>query len=328
MAVIDVTVVVCTYNRAALLHRALASLAALQTAGRFQYEIVVIDNASTDETAQVIAQAAQTTPVPLRGVYEAQPGVSAARNRGIREAAGEWIAFFDDDQEADPRWLHELLSTAADKQVRCACGVIRLRLDSQDQARLAFACRELLGELEARQAAGCFSRRCAPGAGNMLVHRTVFAQIGGYDESLREAGEDSDFNNRLLAAGIQGWYSPRALAWHNTPPYRLTERYLRWKARRNGGHIARRDRQERGRAGAVLPLLARVGHALLVLAPRLAWARLRRDPQQALGARCRLWRAEGYIRFALHYLQPALFAQRSFFSEMDFRAERELFAPG
>ena len=84
----DVSVVVCTYNRAALLRAALASLMELRTADRFQYEIVAVDNGSTDETSRVIQEAAASAPVPLRGVAEPQPGVACARNCGVRARGG------------------------------------------------------------------------------------------------------------------------------------------------------------------------------------------------------------------------------------------------
>src|SRR4029077_10495906 len=99
----NVSIVVCTHNRAAMLRDALESLLRIETAGKFSYEIVVVDNASTDGTAQTVASLRQTAPV-LRYVYEAKKGIATARNRGLRESKGEWIAFFDDDQLADPRW--------------------------------------------------------------------------------------------------------------------------------------------------------------------------------------------------------------------------------
>ena len=97
----DISTIVCTYNRADMLRSALASLYDLATDGEFTYEIVVIDNASTDATPAAIAAAAAESSAPLRGVHEPQKGVVAARNRGIREARGRWIAFFDDDQLAE-----------------------------------------------------------------------------------------------------------------------------------------------------------------------------------------------------------------------------------
>ena len=99
MGVMDVTVVVCTYNRAALLRDALASLQALEKGDDFRYEILVVNNASTDDTDRAVAECARGSPVPLRGVYEpravvgllplGEPPGTARRRRdpgeGVRE---------------------------------------------------------------------------------------------------------------------------------------------------------------------------------------------------------------------------------------------------
>jgi hypothetical protein len=130
----------------------------------------------------------------------------------------------------------------------------------------------------------------------------------------------------MYAAGIEGWHTPRAFSYHVVPPYRLGEDYLRWKAQRNGGHIARRNRQEWGRVMFVLNLLARTGQAVFGHIPRLLAARLRGDRVWVQEMRCRLWHSEGYVRHALFYLAPRLFPQRAFFARMDFRSERALFA--
>src|SRR5688572_12404265 len=124
----DISIVVCTHNRAAMLREALASLYHLETGGRFTYEIVVIDNASTDATPQAIAAAAGESPAPLRGIHESQKGIVAARNRGIQEARGRWIAFFDDDQLADGRWLAELYRGAGQFDCRVVGGAVHLSL--------------------------------------------------------------------------------------------------------------------------------------------------------------------------------------------------------
>jgi GT2 family glycosyltransferase len=331
-AALDVTVVVCTYNRAGLLRDTLTSLMALETAGRFRYEILVVDNASTDETPAVVAAAEKRSPVPLRGVREARPGVACARNRGVREARGEWVAFFDDDQVADPHWLAELLAMTRERGARCVGGANRLRLPGgRPDDELHPACRALLGGGVSPPAPRRYTRKSAPGAGNLLVQRRVFDEVGLFDEGLRDAGEDGDLYRRMWAAGVPAWQTPRAVMYHVIPAYRLEENYLRWKALRNGGHVARRTWRERGRLAFVGLLAARLGQAAAVHLPRLLWARLCGDREGARGARCLLWRAQGFFRYGLSFLAPRLFAQRAFFNWLEFRAERELFpipAPG
>jgi succinoglycan biosynthesis protein ExoM len=322
---IDVSVVVCTYNRAAFLRDALASLKALVVEESLRHEIVVIDNASTDETSQVIAEAALDSPCPLRGGYEAKPGVAAARNCGIRESRGQWIAFFDDDQIADSQWLAELLAMARAKSIRCVGGSNRLRLPPGTPAQLG---PEICGQLGASGGGDSprpYDMKLAFATNNLLIHRTVFAEVGVFDETAVDGGEDSDLFRRVYAAGIQSWYTPRAFSFHVVPPHRLTAPYLRWKALRGGGHIARRNWRNKKRIPFLLDLFARVGQALLVYLPKFLASRVLGTCEQALDARCFLWRAEGYIRYSLSYLFPKLCAQRAFFAGLDFRSERELF---
>jgi len=322
---VDVTIVVCTYNRADLLRNALESLAALQTFGRWRYEIVVVDNASTDDTSRVIEAAVRRAAVPVRGVREPSKGVACARNCGIRAARGRWIAFCDDDEIANPCWLSELLGTAERLGVRCVGGAIHLLLPESVLAGLPTVCRRLLGESAAATASRRLSRKLTAVTGNLLIHRTVFDEIGLFDETLREAGEDTDLSRRMQAAGIAGWFIPAATVQHVVPPYRLEENYFRWTSLRNGMHLAQREHQQLGRAAFALVLAARSARAVLQYLTALAWGRIRRSPQRRLGARCHLWRSEGYVRAALRWLAPGVFGQQSFFASMDFRSERQTF---
>ena len=97
-----------------------------------------------------------------------------------------------------------------------------------------------------------------------------------------------------------------------------------WKAGYRN-YRARRNRQQWGPVMFLAVLGARLGQVLTVHLPRLIWSKLRRAEDRALSARCLLWRAEGYVRFALSFLAPRLFAQRAFLSWLEFRSERELF---
>ncbi len=128
MQPVDISLVVCTFNRAPLLRRTLESLARQTTGDRFTYEILVIDNASTDETPHVIQSAEQGNAVMVRGVREARKGVAIARNRAIAETNGKWIAYQDDDQWAEPDWLYELFALAQKRESLCVGGAVLLEL--------------------------------------------------------------------------------------------------------------------------------------------------------------------------------------------------------
>src|SRR5437762_1875024 len=141
----DISIVVCTHNRAPMLRAALASLSELE-ADKFTYEIVVVDNGSTDETPQVIAAAAHESRHLLRGIYESEKGIVPARNRGICESRGRWIAFFDDDQLADRQWLAELYQGTCARQCPVGGGAVYLALPDQCARHLDPTVRMLLGE--------------------------------------------------------------------------------------------------------------------------------------------------------------------------------------
>jgi glycosyltransferase involved in cell wall biosynthesis len=322
MSTLDVTVVVCTYNRAALLRRTLASLAELETGGRFTYELLVVDNASTDDTPAVIVEAAARCPVPLRSVRETSPGISSARNRGLAEAHTEWIAFFDDDQLAEPQWLAALLETAEKNHVLCVGGPVFPLLPPECPAALAPTLQRLLLQTRPCRKVRRCGRKLVPTGGNIMVHRRVFAQVGGYDEAFQEGGEDTDFYHRCRRAGFDAWFNPAAAAHHLIPSSRIKPAYLRWNALRAGWVFARRDYDQWGLAGVMLLTGARLGQGLALRLPRLAWARLRGDQGKALTLSCRLWLMQSYVRRTLNLLAPRLFAQREFVSKLEFRSER------
>ncbi len=322
MTTVDVTIVMCTRNRADLLRGAMNSLVAQLTDGAFTYELLIVNNASTDNTAEVIAEVAARTPVTVRSVYEAQTGQVTARNRGLREAQGEWIANFDDDQTAEPTWLLELMRVARDKDARSVGGKLFLKLPEGCERTLALQVRRLLGESLLWDHVAPYTRKQGPGSGNQLLHTSIFEQIGVYDEAFTLRAYDTDLYRRMRAAGITSWFAPAAVAHHVTPPSRLEESYLRETALHNGWSFARRDTIEWGAFMTWLAAAARVGQALLSHTPQLWLARRFRRDETVLALRCRRWRAEGYARCVLYATAPSLFSQPRFFSRFEFRASK------
>lgn len=141
-----VSVVVCTYNRRETLAGALASVLGQETGEQFGLEIVVVDDASTDGTREVVEALAKVSTVPVRYVREEGRGVPFARNRGIAEARDEWIAFLDDDEIADPDWLRELLRDADRTGARVLGGVCRLKCSEATPLSYGGLTRAVLGE--------------------------------------------------------------------------------------------------------------------------------------------------------------------------------------
>ena len=304
----DISIIVCTYNRADMLRSALASLYDLATDGEFTYEIVVIDNASTDATPAAIAAAAAESSAPLRGVHEPQKGVVAARNRGIREARGRWIAFFDDDQLADPRWLAELYHGASEKQCRLVGGAVRLLMRSDIDRALHPTVRMLLGEsypaLEPRKYGG----RLTPGCGNLMIERSVFDEVGVFQTAIDGRGEDTDLFERIERANIESWFFPAAIILHLTPAERLTDAYLVSLSLKMGRGIGLRRGLAMNPVKFAALWLAKAARAALVQWPLVAIARWGGDREAALGRQCQLAISRGFLRGgceAYHRSAPA-----------------------
>ena len=217
-----VSVVVCTRDRPDDLARCLASLAALDPA---PLEVVVVDNApGTGST-----RAAVDRMTGIRYIAEPRPGLSAARNAGLRAARGEIVAFTDDDVTVEPQWAGRLAEPFADPAVAVATGlVLPAELDTEAQLLFEHAFGGFgQGYRPLRFGREFFERYrsgSAPvwsiGAGaSMALRRTVTERLGGFDERLGAGAagcsEDSELWYRVLAAGLECRYEPRAVVRHH-----------------------------------------------------------------------------------------------------------------
>jgi glucosyl-dolichyl phosphate glucuronosyltransferase len=222
---------ICTYNRAALLPRALESVARQRL--NAEIEILIIDNGSTDNTRDVVASWQRTLP-GIRYILEPKPGIAHARNRALKEARGEYLAFIDDDAWADSNWLVNLMSPiqSVRPEPECVVGPVSLvwegtRPDWFPDRFESLLCRYEMGDVP---------RFLDPDGylltTNSLFHRETLLQLGGMRTDLghrRKAligGEDNDIFNRLLAGGHGVYYQPGALVYHPVPRERQTRRFL------------------------------------------------------------------------------------------------------
>jgi GT2 family glycosyltransferase len=210
------TVGVCTRDRPEDLRRCLEALMRLPDDGQ---ELLVIDNCpSTDATRRLVEGYGG-----VRYVREDRPGLDIARNRALREAKHEIIAFTDDDAAPDPGWLRALLRNFDDPLVLCATGLtMPLELETEAQE-----CFQRLGGLGRGFKRTVFdSTKYDPlegwvaGAGvNMALRRSVLQYVGPFDEALdvgtpTHGGGDTEMFARILAAGYRIVYDPEALSWH------------------------------------------------------------------------------------------------------------------
>jgi glycosyltransferase involved in cell wall biosynthesis len=240
-----VTVVVPTYNRCASLARLLTSLCTQRTGG-VMYDVIVVDNASTDDTPQVIAAFMDRQPV-VRYLREPRRGASSARNTGIRAAGGRIIAFVDDDVHVAPDWI-AAIAAAFDRhpEVDCIGGRIEPCWPSPPPAWLT---RQHWGPLALQVGRGTHryidrdhASACLVTA-NFACRAEVFADVGLFAiDFLRD--EDREFNLRLWAAGKRGRYDDTIIAYADVQPERLHKRYHRkWHAVTGESHARLRFRE-------------------------------------------------------------------------------------
>lgn len=233
----DITAIICTRNRAASLDRALQSAARLRIPTGLRWELLIIDNGSSDGTPAVVAAFADR--LPVRHVFEPEAGLSNARNRGVAEARGALICWTDDDVELDPEWL-AAYNDAALKFPDAAFfgGNITPSLEAPTPEWFALIVRE--PEMQNLLAARHFGRIPVPLAmrGGLMPFGANFAVRSAeqkrylYDPSLgvsplhRRLGEETQMILSISADGGTGWSVPASNVKHIIPATRQNRSYI------------------------------------------------------------------------------------------------------
>jgi glycosyltransferase involved in cell wall biosynthesis len=232
----DITVTVCTHNRARSLQRTLASLAQMNVPPDVTWELIVVDNNSSDDTRSVVEEFARTSGLNVRYVFEAKQGLSHARNTGVREARGKVVAFTDDDVVVDSNWITGLGAALLGLNAmavggRCLAdwdGVVKpswVQTDGPFRLREEFFLEFNLGDQ-------LKLTRIPPWGLNMAFRKKAFEKYGlfradlGVVGSKRMLGEDTEFGRRLVQAGEKIAYAPNAIVRHPIDPRRLTKPYV------------------------------------------------------------------------------------------------------
>ena len=317
----DISVIVPTYNRKKSLRKALESLISQDPLGKFTYEVLIIDDGSSDGTEDVVTEIIRREcNVPISYVYKEGGGAAAARNTGVAQAHGQWIAFFDDDQWAEPRWLSELYETALENDAQCVGGTMLLDLPDSWAEDLSPFCRRLLDENVLATEAKKYPADTLPSTGHVLIRRNVIERIGGFELTIREAGEDSDLFARLQRQGVRNWYTPRAIAHHVIPESRLTTEYFRYVSLRAGLAGARIRYKHMGHLRWFLALGRRIFRSFMRDVWLLLIAFILGDKSKQLDRKCRLWCDIGYMRGSLSILAPRQFRQKKFIESLSLRS--------
>ena len=232
----EITVIICTYDRCQSLKKTIESVSAQTLSNACAWEILVVDNNSSDETRQVVEDFRSKYPERFRYICESQQGVSRARNAGILAARGKILAFIDDDETADPKWLEKLTSNLHSGEWAGAGGRVLPPSDFSPPGWLSLKSSFAKGPLAAFDLGSEAGQLNEPPFGaNMAFRREVFGKLGSFRTDLGRTGnnlisnEDTEFGRRVMAAGLYLRYEPSAVTFHPVESRRLTKKYfLEW----------------------------------------------------------------------------------------------------
>jgi glycosyltransferase involved in cell wall biosynthesis len=245
---IRVSVVLSTYNRATLLPAALDALLAQSATPPIAYEILVVDNNSTDETPTVVRRYVERHPDRVRYLFEPRQGLSYGRNTGIAAARGPIIAFTDDDVEVSRDWIARLVEAFESYPDAAYIGGRVLPhwpippprwLTTAHWSPLAL---QDYGDIPL--CSGPSNPICLVGA-NLAFRRDVFDRVGlftGQFGRIRDgigSTEDHDMQLRIWRGGLSGMYVPDILMRAEIQQNRFTREYHRRWHRGHGRHCAR-----------------------------------------------------------------------------------------
>ncbi|MEL7035895.1 MAG: hormogonium polysaccharide biosynthesis glycosyltransferase HpsE [Cyanobacteria bacterium J06592_8] len=234
---VDFTIAIPTYNGAERLPQVLDKLRSQTDVENISWEVVVIDNNSSDHTAEIVKEYQQDwlSNVPLRYYFESQQGLAFARQRAIQEANAEWVGFLDDDNYPEPQWLSAAYKFS---QTHTQVGAFGSRVvgdfevsPPENFQRIA----PFLALIERGNKPSLYEprkRMLPPGAG-LVVRRqawldnvpsklTLAGRVGGK----MLASEDLEALRQIQRGGWQMWYNPEMVIHHYIPQQRLEKDYL------------------------------------------------------------------------------------------------------
>ena len=228
------TVIICTYNRAKYIGNLLESIAA-NDLPKSEYEILLVDNNCTDNTREICnAFAAAHPDVQFRYTIEPEQGLSAARNKGIKEAKGEYLVYIDDDALVDTWYLRTIYEyMVAHPEISAVGGPIIPLYETKEPEWMTRYTKELLcGYLYFGEEERTFPGNRYPGGGNAAYRAEVFEKVGLFNTELGRKGnslmgaEEKDIFDKMQAQKMRFMYLPQMILHHIIPQKKLERDYF------------------------------------------------------------------------------------------------------
>jgi glycosyltransferase involved in cell wall biosynthesis len=231
----NLSVILCTYNRARLLDKALGSLEQTRQPAALSWELLLVDNNSGDDTRAVVDAAISRGILPCRYLFEPRQGKSNALNTGIAEAKGNILAFTDDDVTFDAGWLGAIWKPFDDPRCLGVGGQIIPVWSTPRPSWYSETGPYALMTAIIRYQFGDQLKpvETPPWGANMAFRRDAFTRYGNFDPLLGPMGttlmrgEDVVLGRRMLEAGERLLYVPDAIVYHPVEPQRLRKAYFR-----------------------------------------------------------------------------------------------------
>lgn len=232
-----VSVIVCTYNRAHYLAETLAHLLR-QSAAKESFEVVLINNNSTDHTEEICNHFATENPeFSFRYIIEKAQGLSYARNRGIKEAKGTILTFIDDDTFVQPDFVEVITNHFSQHPNTIAVGGrIIPKYEKEAPRWMSKFLLPLVAALDMGDEVKAFPKGKFPIGANMSLRKEAFEKHGNFDVNLGRKGlslegsEEKDFFYRLIKARAMIIYLPQAVVHHIIPAKRVSMDYIKDQA--------------------------------------------------------------------------------------------------
>jgi glucosyl-dolichyl phosphate glucuronosyltransferase len=233
-----ISIIICTYNRSESLKRTLKSLKEMLVPDDLEWELLVVDNNSTDKTKEVVNDFIKVSGLNCRYIFENKLGLSNARNRGVKEAGGEIIAFTDDDVIVDKYWLQNMAKVFKGNNVSCVGGRIFPIWGKPCPEWLInnlwlLSC--LYGPLALLDYGDnqFYLEKSMLWGANFAVRKRMFGKYGAFNTSLGRipgklyAGEETALIRRLIENGEKVLYAPDVIVHHCIPSKRMRKSYFR-----------------------------------------------------------------------------------------------------